>query len=66
MNDHLTACSAGSPLWGGMQPRQLRVTDILQYAVEAHPTREIVSRDPEGETWRGNYAALARIMRERA
>jgi len=49
-----------------MQPRQLRVTDILQYAVEAHPTREIVSRDPEGETWRGNYAALGKRAQQAA
>ena len=42
-----------------MQQHELRLGSILAYAADAHPTREIVSRQIDEPDWRGTYADLA-------
>lgn len=51
-------------LLGLMQDCQLNVGDILRYAAQAHPTREIVSRNVDEPTWRYSYGeALPRAAK---
>jgi fatty-acyl-CoA synthase len=44
---------------GLMQDTPLQVSAILRFAEAAHPSVKIVSRQPDGAVWRGDYAALA-------
>lgn len=44
---------------GLMQNRPLLISSLLDYAAFWHGTREIVSRDPEGEFHRTNWAGIA-------
>ncbi len=46
-------------LYGLMQDKPLLVSDFLTYAETYHPTREIVSRDPDGGEHRYSYAGAA-------
>ena len=46
---------------GQMQDRDLAIIDILRFAAQAHPDREIVSRNVDEPIWRYGYrACLAR------
>src|ERR1700760_3654607 len=44
---------------GLMQNRPLLISGILDYVEQLHPTREIVSRDPQGEIHRTTYGEVA-------
>jgi fatty-acyl-CoA synthase len=45
---------------GLMQQTPLQISAILRFADQAHPRREIVSRQIEGPIWRYDYAGLGR------
>jgi acyl-CoA synthetase (AMP-forming)/AMP-acid ligase II len=44
---------------GLMQQRPLLVSNLIEYAARYHGEREIVSRDPQGQFHRTNYAEVA-------
>jgi fatty-acyl-CoA synthase len=45
---------------GLMQNRPLLISGIVDYVERLHPTREIVSRDPDGVITRTNYGEIAK------
>ena len=44
---------------GLMQGRPLLISNLVDYAANWHGSREIVSRDPEGQFHRSTYAEIA-------
>ncbi len=52
--------NVGETLPGLMQPAQLNISKILEYAAAAHGTREIVSKNIDEPLWRYTYAGVAR------
>ena len=51
---------------GLMQNRPLLISGIVDYVERLHPSREIVSRDPEGVIHRTNYGEIAKRARRLA
>jgi fatty-acyl-CoA synthase len=49
-----------------MQDKQLMISDFIGYAQKYHPTREIVSRDADGNTHRYTYTEAGRRARKLA
>jgi YD repeat-containing protein len=49
-----------SAIPGLMQDKQLMISDFIGYAQKYHPSREIVSRDAEGNKHRYTYADAGR------
>jgi len=53
-------------LLGIMQDKQLLISDIIRYAETYHPSREIISRDANGDQHRYTYSDAARRARKLA